>query len=128
MNAPSMARPDDGPPRLIVTFWPGRPKKSQPGTIYPLAGPVDPERQARELVRLWREFRRKGVLLEFPVVAKRSPWVPRLIARVRGHARHSRVRRRTRRRSSSSRGSPDDDGDGERSCPRRVVSCSRRRP
>ena len=111
MSATRMAERDDGP-RVIVTFWPGRPGKSVPGTMYPLAGaPVDPDRQARELVRLWREFRRKGVVLPFPVVAKRSP-VPRLIARVRGHARAPRIRRRTRRCSSSSRGSPDDDGGG----------------
>ncbi len=111
MSATRMPERDDGL-RVIVTFWPGRPKKS-PGTIYPLAGaPVDPERQARELVRLWREFRRKGVILPFPALPKRSPRVRRVVGRVRGHARHPRIRRRTRRCSSSSRGSPDDDGGG----------------
>ena len=108
MSATRMPERDDGP-RVIVTFWPGRPGKSVPGTMYPLAGaPVDPDRQARELVRLWREFRRKGVELPFPLAKRSRP--RRVFDRVRGHARHPRIRRRTRRCSSSSRGSPDDDG------------------
>jgi hypothetical protein len=97
-------------PRFQVTFWPGRPRKTPPGTVgSPPPDEMSPLQQARGLLEAWRFYRERGLDLALPKLGwpKRPPRIVR--ARARGHGQRSRARRTLRRSGCRERAGPGDD-------------------